>query len=64
MRVLPVDKPLSLTNEGFLELVFIGVGSAFTKKLNHTNLIVIKGDNHVLIDFGDFTDAADLTVAS
>ena len=52
MRILPVSKPLSLRNEGFLELVFIGVGSAFTRSLYHTNFLIIKGDDHLLVDFG------------
>lgn len=52
MRVLPVEKPLKLTNDGALELVFLGVGSAFTQTLYNTNFIIIKGDAHLLVDFG------------
>lgn len=52
MHILPVEKPLRLQNDGSLEIVFIGVGSAFTKTLYNTNLIIIKGDTHVLVDFG------------
>ncbi|MGC8766060.1 MAG: MBL fold metallo-hydrolase, partial [Brevinematia bacterium] len=44
------DKKLSLKNDGYLSLFFIGVGSAFTKKHYQTNLLIIKGDKHLLID--------------
>jgi ribonuclease BN (tRNA processing enzyme) len=43
---------LKLTNDGKLELFFIGTGSAFTKRQYQTNLLVIKGDDHLLIDCG------------
>lgn len=46
------DKPLSLSNDGSLELFFLGVGSAFTKRNYQTNLLIIKGDDHLLIDCG------------
>ena len=35
-----------------LELFFIGVGSAFTKRQYQTNLLIVKGDDHLLIDCG------------
>ncbi len=50
MRI--IQKPLEFTNSGNLELFFIGSGSAFTKKLYQTNLLIIKGDEHLLIDCG------------
>ncbi|MCP4756143.1 MAG: MBL fold metallo-hydrolase [Proteobacteria bacterium] len=43
---------VSLKNEGELELFFLGTGSAFTKTLNQTNFLIIKGDAHILVDFG------------
>jgi ribonuclease BN (tRNA processing enzyme) len=43
---------VSLTNDGSLELLFVGSGSAFTKKFYQTNLLVVKGDDHLLIDCG------------
>ena len=46
------NKSLKLTNDGNLTFLFIGVGSAFTKKMNQTNLLIIKGDDHLLIDCG------------
>lgn len=49
---VPCKKPLSLKNGGELELVFLGVGSAFASKHRQTNFLIIKGDTHVLVDFG------------
>ena len=47
-----VQEPLNLTNDGNLEIVFIGVGSAFAKLHNQTNFLIIKGKTHVMVDFG------------
>ena len=47
----PITK-LSLQNNGTLDLVCLGVGSAFSKALNQTNLFLVKGDTHLLIDCG------------
>lgn len=44
--------PLPLTNDGHLSLFFVGVGSAFTKRQFQTNLLIIKGDTHLMIDCG------------
>lgn len=53
MKIKPLGKnKLSLKNDGNLELFFIGIGSAFTKMQYQTNLLVIKGDDHILIDCG------------
>ena len=46
------NRKFSLSNNGDLELFFIGVGSAFTKKHYQTNLLIIKGNDHLLIDCG------------
>ncbi len=43
---------LSLTNDGALEVFFIGTGAAFAKKHFQTNFLLIKGDKHVMVDFG------------
>jgi ribonuclease BN (tRNA processing enzyme) len=43
---------LSLTNDGQLSLFFVGCGSAFSKDLHQNNLLIVKGDDHVLIDCG------------
>jgi hydroxyacylglutathione hydrolase len=54
MRVehLREDEKLSLTNDGELELFFLGVGSAFATTLYQLNFLLIKGDTHILVDFG------------
>src|SRR4030042_2792208 len=44
--------PVPLPSDGRLRLFFVGVGSAFSKKHNQTNLLVIKGPDHLLIDCG------------
>ncbi len=46
------DKPLALTTEGPLALFFVGVGSAFTKRQYQTNLLILKGRDHLLVDCG------------
>ncbi|MBI2042721.1 MAG: MBL fold metallo-hydrolase [Candidatus Nealsonbacteria bacterium] len=45
-------KPLCLTNDGKLELFFLGVGSAFASQHRQTNFLIIKGDTHIMVDFG------------
>lgn len=49
---------LSLTNNGKLSLFFLGTGSAFTKTNFQTNLLVIKGKDHILIDCGSLCSRA------
>ncbi len=46
------NQKLSLVNNGDLELFFIGTGSAFAKTSYQTNFIIIKGDTHIMVDFG------------
>lgn len=41
-----------LTTLGDLSLYFVGCGSAFAKTLNQNNLVIAKGDDHLLIDCG------------
>ncbi len=52
MLTLTPDEKLKLTNDGTLEIFFIGAGSAFTKTLFQTNFFIIKGSAHVLVDCG------------
>jgi ribonuclease BN (tRNA processing enzyme) len=53
MKIIKLEeKKLALTNDGNLELFFIGVGSAFTKRNYQTNLLIVKGKDHLLIDCG------------
>ncbi len=49
---------LKLKNNGKLSAFFIGVGSAFSKVNNQTNFIIIKGDDHVMVDCGTKTPQA------
>lgn len=51
-KICEQGKPLSLKTDGHLRVVFIGVGSAFAKKMRQSNILVIQGDHHVLIDCG------------
>ena len=46
------EKPLPLKNNGKLQVFFLGVGSAFAQKNNQLNLLLVKGDTHILVDFG------------
>ncbi len=41
-----------LKNDGDLSLFFVGTGAAFAKTLNQNNLLIVKGDDHLLIDCG------------
>ncbi|GJL78591.1 MAG: MBL fold hydrolase [Nitrospinaceae bacterium] len=45
-------EPLPLRTDGHLRVVFIGTGSAFAKRRRQSNILVIQGDCHVLIDCG------------
>ncbi len=52
MDIIPFEKTIHLKNKGSLEFFFLGTGSAFSKKYSQTNLLIIKGDDHLLIDCG------------
>jgi ribonuclease BN (tRNA processing enzyme) len=52
MKQVQITKPLNLTNDGKLELFFIGTGTPFTKKLFNNNFLLIKGNTHIMVDFG------------
>ena len=52
MKILKCKKPLKLRNSGKLEFVFIGTGTALGRKLYQNNCIIIKGNTHILVDFG------------
>ena len=43
---------LSLRTEGHLRVVFLGTGSAFAKRRRQSNILIIQGDHHVLVDCG------------
>lgn len=46
------SRPLPLVNDGALELTFVGAGSAFSKRFFQNNLLVVKGQGHLLVDCG------------
>lgn len=52
MKKVPMGSSLRLQNEGHLEFLFLGTGSAFVKENFQNNLLVIKGQDHLLIDCG------------
>lgn len=52
MKTRGFEQKLELTNDGNLSLFFLGTGTAFSKKYFQTNLLVIKGQDHLLIDCG------------
>ena len=54
MRIVnhPAGGRLALTNDGPLEAFFLGVGGAFSRTLGNTNVLLVKGPDHVMIDFG------------
>ncbi|MCR4940479.1 MAG: MBL fold metallo-hydrolase [Treponemataceae bacterium] len=58
MHIQALKDKLSLTNDGALSLFFLGTGSAFTKTNFQTNLLVIKGKDHILIDCGTLCSRA------
>lgn len=53
MNVKKIGKgELSLTTKGELSIFFIGAGSAFTKRFFQNNIIIMKGEDHLLVDCG------------
>lgn len=50
--------PAPLKNDGRLDLTFIGTGSAFSKKFFQNNVLVVKGESHLLVDCGSRTPEA------
>lgn len=52
MEIKDFKKKVELKNSGDLSLFFVGTGSAFSKKFFQNNLIIIKGDDHILVDCG------------
>ncbi len=52
------SKPIRLSNDGKLSIFFIGVGSAFSKMHYQTNVLIVKGKDHLLVDCGTKTPQA------
>ncbi len=51
-------RPLSLRNQGELSLFFVGCGSAFARSNYQNNLLIIHGNDHVMVDCGTRTPQA------
>ncbi len=51
-------KQLLVRNDSSLSITFIGAGSAFTKKFYQNNALVVKSNDHVLVDCGTRTPEA------
>lgn len=49
---------VALSNSGDLTLFFVGCGSAFSRTMNQNNLLVVKGEHHLLVDCGTKTPQA------
>lgn len=54
----PRAKHLPLTNNGTLSLLPVGCGGAFSKELYQNNLLIVKGDDHCMVDCGTRTPEA------
>lgn len=52
------DDPLKLTNDGKLSFFFVGIGSAFSKLHYQTNLLIVKNNDHLLVDCGNVCPTA------
>jgi len=53
METLEISKPYDLSNDGEgLDLIFLGVGSAFAQKNYQTNFVLVKGGTAIFVDFG------------
>ena len=51
-KICKNGEPLQLETSGNLRIVFLGVGSAFTKRKRQSNFLIIQGDYHVMVDCG------------
>jgi ribonuclease BN (tRNA processing enzyme) len=51
-------QPLALTTDGKLEITFVGSGSAFSKRFYQNNILIVKGQDHLLVDCGTRTPEA------
>ena len=46
------NQKIELTNDGQLSFFFVGTGTAFSKTNFQTNLLIIKGQDHLVVDCG------------
>ncbi len=52
LSIKKLEQSLVLKNDGYLSIFFLGTGSAFSKKIYQNNIIIIKGDTAIFVDFG------------
>ena len=52
MVVKNFKSKIELKNDGELSIFFVGTGSAFSKINYQTNFLIIKGEEHILVDCG------------
>ena len=52
MTTKEFSNQLEFTNDGKLSFFFLGAGNAFQKTYFQSNLLVVKGESHVLVDCG------------
>lgn len=64
MIIEPFKSEIEFTSSGCLKFFFLGVGSAFAKKNFQTNLLIIKGKDHLLVDCGNLCPYAFYTFST
>lgn len=52
MKTRDFKRKVEFTNDGSLSFFFLGTGGAFSKKYMQNNLLIIKGNDHLLVDCG------------
>lgn len=58
MKTRDFYSKIEFTNKGQLSVFFLGTGSAFTKLNFQNNILIIKGEDHVLVDCGSLCPLA------
>lgn len=58
MKQFQFENTINLSNEGKLTFFFLGTGNSFSKQYFQTNLLIIKGDTHLLVDCGSLCSYA------
>ena len=55
VKIRNFGSEIEFTNNGNLSFFFLGIGNAFSKELSNTNLLIVKGKDHLLVDCGALT---------
>ncbi len=58
MTTREFNSEIEFTNGGQLSFFFLGSGNAFSKVLLNTNLLIVKGNEHLLVDCGALAPVA------